>query len=87
MSHLQACSRALPVLFLDLDDVLCLNDSYGGFAAIAYPAKYLQTGVMTFIVNYEGVVYQKDLGPNTAELARKITRYDPGDGWVATSGK
>ena len=34
MSHLQACSRALPVLFLDLDDVLCLNDSYGGFAAI-----------------------------------------------------
>ena len=34
MSHLQACSRALPVLFLDLDDVLCLNDSYSGFAAV-----------------------------------------------------
>jgi hypothetical protein len=42
---------------------------------------------MTFIVNYEGVVYQKDLGPNTAEVARKITRYDPGDGWVAAPGK
>ena len=35
---------------------------------------------MTFIVNYDGVVYQKDLGPKTAELAPKITRFDPGDG-------
>jgi hypothetical protein len=68
-------------------DYVVKGHMIGGFAAIAYPAKYLQTGVMTFIVNYEGVVYQKDLGPNTAELARKITRYDPGDGWVAASGK
>lgn len=68
-------------------DYVVKGHMIGGFAAIAYPAKYLQTGVMTFIVNYDGVVYQKDLGPNTAELARKITRYDPGDGWVAASGK
>ena len=64
-------------------DYVVKGHMIGGFAALAYPAKYLQTGVMTFIVNYEGIVYQKDLGPNTAELARKITRYDPGDGWVA----
>lgn len=63
-------------------DYVVKGHMIGGFAALAYPAKYLQTGVMTFIVNYDGVVYQKDLGPNTAELARKITRFDPGDGWV-----
>jgi hypothetical protein len=68
-------------------DYVVKGHMIGGFAAIAYPAKYLQTGVMTFIVNYDGVVYQKDLGPNTAEVARKITRYDPGDGWVAAPGK
>jgi len=53
----------------------------GGFAAIAYPARYASSGVMTFIVNHDGVVYEKDLGPKTAELARAITQFDPGPGW------
>ena len=53
----------------------------GGFAAIAYPARYASSGVMTFIVNHDGVVYEKDLGPKTTELARAITQFDPGPGW------
>lgn len=59
----------------------------GGFAAIAYPAQYDNSGVMTFIVNHDGVVYQKDLGPQTAAKARAITRFDPGEGWTATTPK
>jgi len=59
----------------------------GGFAAIAYPARYDNSGVMTFIVNHDGVVYQKDLGPETAKIARGITRFDPGPGWTPTSPK
>ena len=52
---------------------------------IAYPAKYANSGVMTFIVNHDGVVYEKDLGPDTANVARAITRFDPGPGWKALS--
>jgi hypothetical protein len=59
----------------------------GGFAAIAYPARYASSGVMTFIVNHEGVVYQKDLGPGTAEQAAAITRFDPGPGWAPVRGQ
>jgi hypothetical protein len=54
----------------------------GGFAAVAYPADYANSGVMTFIVNHEGVVYQKDLGEKTAELAKAMTLYDPDDTWT-----
>ena len=56
----------------------------GGFAAIAWPANYGVTGVQTFQVNNDGVVYQKDLGPDTAKLAPAIERYDPDETWVAT---
>ncbi|HSQ80636.1 MAG TPA: DUF2950 domain-containing protein [Casimicrobiaceae bacterium] len=59
----------------------------GGFAAIAYPARYENSGVMTFMVNHDGVVYQKDLGPETAKIARRITRFDPGPGWTPTAPK
>jgi len=59
----------------------------GGFAAIAYPAKYGSSGVMTFIVNHDGVVYQKDLGPQTATRAAAITKFDPGQGWTAVPAK
>lgn len=54
-----------------------------GFALIAWPAHYGRTGVMTFIVDHDGVVYQKDLGPDTAASAGRMTRFDPGAGWVA----
>jgi Protein of unknown function (DUF2950) len=59
----------------------------GGFGAIAYPARYGSSGVMTFIVNHDGVVYEKDLGPETATLARAITRFDPGPGWTGSNVK
>jgi hypothetical protein len=53
-----------------------------GFAIIAYPAEYRNSGVMTFIVNQDGKVYQKDLGPNTATVAPSITVYDPDKTWA-----
>ena len=57
----------------------------GGFALIAYPAAYGNSGVMTFMVNHAGTVYQKNLGPNTDELARRITSFDPDKGWEKVS--
>ena len=53
----------------------------GGFGLVAYPATYGNSGIMTFIVNHDGVVYEKDLGPNTAAIAQKITRFDPDETW------
>ncbi|MGA6982888.1 MAG: DUF2950 domain-containing protein [Candidatus Sulfotelmatobacter sp.] len=52
-----------------------------GFAFVAYPAEYRNSGVMTFLVNQDGVVYQKDLGPKTAEIAKTIKSYDPDSSW------
>ena len=56
----------------------------GGFAMVAWPAEYGVTGVQTFIVSWDGVVYQKDLGPNTSKIAPVMERYDPDKTWVAT---
>ena len=53
----------------------------GGFAFLAYPAEYRSSGVMTFIVNQDGIVYEKDLGPRTAEIAKTLTRYDRDATW------
>lgn len=53
----------------------------GGFAFVAYPAEYRSSGVMTFIVNEDGVVYQKDLGKQTEVLAKAMKEYNPGPGW------
>lgn len=53
----------------------------GGFALIATPADYGNSGVMTFIVNQDGIVYEKDLGPDTATEARSIKRFDPDASW------
>jgi hypothetical protein len=57
----------------------------GGFALVAYPAEYRNSGVMTFIVNHAGVVYQKDLGPRSAELAEKMTEFNPDKTWKEVS--
>jgi len=54
----------------------------GGFALIAFPAEYGNTGIMTFMVSNDGVVYQKDLGPNTLQIARKIERFNPDKSWT-----
>jgi hypothetical protein len=53
----------------------------GGFALVAYPAEYRNSGVMTFIVSYAGTVFQKDLGPNTAKLAERMTSFNPNKTW------
>lgn len=53
-----------------------------GFALVAWPAEWNNTGVMTFIVNQQGKVYQKNLGPRTVKIARAMTTYDPDDTWT-----
>lgn len=54
----------------------------GGFALIASPAKYGNSGVMSFIVNHDGIVFQKDLGPDGLEAASRITTFDPDPRWI-----
>ena len=53
----------------------------GGFGLIAHPAEYGNSGIMTFIVNHDGVLFEKDLGPDTAEIASKIQDFDPDSTW------
>ncbi len=53
----------------------------GGFALVAWPAEYGVTGVHTFIVNEDSLVYEKDLGPQTSTLAPALMRYDPDSSW------
>jgi hypothetical protein len=55
----------------------------GGFGLVAWPVHYGASGVMTFIVNQDGIAYEKDLGPQTATRAKAITRYDPDSTWSA----
>jgi len=57
----------------------------GGFALIATPAEYGVSGVKTFIVNHDGIVYQKDLGPNSLNIAKGIERYNPDKTWQSTN--
>ncbi|MGC2110355.1 MAG: DUF2950 domain-containing protein [Candidatus Korobacteraceae bacterium] len=54
----------------------------GGFAFVAYPAEYRNSGVMTFFVDQNGIVYQKDLGPNSTDLGKSMTGYNPDKTWV-----
>ena len=54
----------------------------GGFGLVAYPAEYRNSGVMTFIVNHDGTVYQKDLGPKTNEIAETIIAFNPDKSWT-----
>ena len=53
----------------------------GGFAVLAYPVTYRDSGIMTFMVGTNGVVYQKDLGESTTGTAQALTEYDPAQGW------
>jgi hypothetical protein len=62
-------------------DYIVNGKMIGGFGLVAYPAEYRNSGVMTFIVNYAGQVYQKDLGPNTADIAEKMTSFNPDPTW------
>jgi hypothetical protein len=56
-------------------------------AFVAYPAEYRSSGVMTFIVGHDGVVYERDLGPGTAKAARRMTTYKPDSTWHALQGE
>ena len=62
-------------------DYLVKGKMIGGFAVVAYPAQYGKSGVMTFIVNHDGVVYERDLGSKSEAKARAMTKFDPGKGW------
>jgi hypothetical protein len=57
------------------------GEMIGGFALVAWPAEYGVSGIQTFIVNHKGIVYEKDLGPSTATLARQMTRFNPDKSW------
>ena len=62
-------------------DFVVKGHMIGGFALIAFPSQYQVTGVKTFMVSHDGVVYEKDLGPNTAELAGAIELFNPDRTW------
>ena len=62
-------------------DYVVKNKMIGGFAVVAYPAAYGSSGVMTFMVSHEGVVYEKDLGKNTAKTAKAMVSFDPDQPW------
>jgi hypothetical protein len=65
-------------------DYVINGNMIGGFALLAWPAQYGESGIMSFIVNQQGRVYQRDLGPKTPKLASSIKSYDPGPGWVVS---
>jgi hypothetical protein len=58
----------------------------GGFALVAFPAEYGNSGIMTFMVNHDGTVFEKDLGANTAKLARRIDSFAPDQTWTKADG-
>jgi hypothetical protein len=62
-------------------DYVVKGRAIGGFAVVAYPARYANSGIMTFIVNQDGKVYQADLGRDTQAKASGMQRFDPGKGW------
>lgn len=68
-------------------DYVVKGKMIGGFALIAYPAEYGVSGVKSFIVNHQGVVFERDLGAQTPVLARQMARFNPGKGWSPVEGE
>ena len=62
-------------------DYVIRGKMIGGFALVAYPAEYGASGIMTFIINHNGIVYQKDLERKTGNIAAAMTKYDPDKTW------
>jgi hypothetical protein len=62
-------------------DYVVRGKMIGGFALVAYPAQYGSSGIMTFIVNHDGVVYEKDFGPKTAATVQSMTKFNPDKTW------
>jgi hypothetical protein len=63
-------------------DYIINGNMIAGFAAVAIPAEYTETGVMTFIVSHQGKLYEKDLGEDTALIAAAIQEYNPDESWT-----
>jgi hypothetical protein len=61
---------------------LVRKSQIGGFAVVAYPVAYGESGIMTFIVSHDGIVYQRDLGKDTQDESEKIKVFDPDKGWT-----
>jgi hypothetical protein len=78
----QAASGSSPAY-----DYVVHGRAIGGFAVVAYPAKYGSSGIMTFIVNQDGTVYEADLGASTQAKASAMQKFDPGKGWSAVATK
>jgi hypothetical protein len=66
-------------------DYIINGNMIGGYAFVAWPAKYGDSGVMTFIINQRGKIFQKDLGPNTEAVATKMKVYDPDPSWTVVT--
>lgn len=66
-------------------DYIVHGKMIGGFALVAYPAEYRNSGAMTFLVNHAGTVFQKDLGPHTSRLAERMTSFNPDPSWQKVS--
>ena len=62
-------------------DYIINGNMIGGFALVAWPAEYGESGVMTFIVNHQGKVHQQDLGKDTARTVERMTEYNPDSTW------
>ena len=58
----------------------------GGFAVVAWPAEYGQSGVKTFMISHQGTVFEQDLGAPTAATVNALTQFDPGMGWTPLPG-
>jgi Protein of unknown function (DUF2950) len=65
-----------------VQDYVVNGKMIGGFGLVAWPVKYGETGVMTFIINHQGVVYEKNLGEKTTETASKLHKYNPDKSWI-----
>ena len=81
--HFKVLKKQGPAAGLGAMDFLVDGAMIGGFALIAYPSVYNVTGIKTFMVSHEGLVYEKDLGPDTAKLAAAIDTYNPDRTWFA----
>jgi hypothetical protein len=66
-------------------DYVINGNMIGGFALVAWPSEYGESGIMTFVVNQRGIVYEKDLGAKTAEITRDMKEYNPDSTWQAST--
>jgi hypothetical protein len=82
--HFKVLTGQGPAAPLGQMDFVIKDAMIGGFALAAAPAQYRVTGVQTFIVSHDGVVYEKDLGPDTLKIFESMDRYNPDNTWKVT---